>query len=199
MDLLKKERRDCIKLYKDVFTYEECSELIGLLMCKMGIEWGVHTNQLEQTRSMVYFGRRRVKGMYNDPYPVSKHMDIFSIVNTKVKDILEELERKGLIEFNNRIIDQWMCYLYENGENCSPEIDLTFTPNMPIVIIVLGKSRYIIIRSKKNGRSILRKRVRNGSMICLFENFGKYYTYQIPIVDCSNLHIQMNGSFTHFT
>lgn len=198
MNILK-TNTPCIKLYKSVFTNDECSELIGLLLCKSNIVWETSTNKLEQTRSITYFGRKRMKGVYHDPHPISKHMDIFSVINTKINDILNELEKDGLIEINNRIIDQWTCYLYEDGEQCSPEIDFIFTPNKPIIIVVLGKSRYIIIKSKKNGKFILKQKVKNGSIICLFEEFGKYYTYQIPMIECSNLHVQMCGSFTNFT
>ena len=198
MSALLKTNVPTIRLYKRVFTDEECSELMGMLMCKAGIEWDVCTNQLEQTRSIVSFGYKRFKDIRRDPHPISKNMDIFSLVNAQIHDILQELENDNLIEFNNRIIDQWICYLYEDGEQCSPEIDCAFNPGTPIIIIVLGKSRNIIVKSKKTGRSVLNKKVKNGSIICLFEEFGKYYTYQMPMMDCSGLHIQMFGSFSKF-
>lgn len=187
----------CIKLYKNIFTVDECSELTGLLVYKSNINWEEHTTKLEQNRMISAFSWKRIKDMRSDPHPISKHMDIFSIVNTKIKDeILTELDKKNLIEFNNRIIDRWICYLYENGDNCSPEMELTFTLGTPIIIIILGASRFLFIKSKKTGKSVLKKRVREGTVLCLFEEFSKYYTYQIPIEECSSLHIQMFGSFT---
>lgn len=186
----------CIKLYKNIFTVDECSELAGLLLYKSTITWEEYFSK-GQHRMIATFSWKRIKDIRSDPHPISKHMDIFSIVNTKIKDeILMELDKKRLIDFNNRIIDRWVCYLYENGENCSPTIECTFTPGTPIIIIILGASRYFIVNSKKTGKSVLKKRVREGSVLCLFEEFGKYYTYQIPEEDCSSIHLQMFGSFT---
>lgn len=187
----------CIKLYKNIFTVDECSELTGLLLYKSTITWEEYFNKLGQSRMISTFSWKRIKDIRSNPHPISKHMDIFSIVNTKIKDeILIELDKKRLIDFNNRIIDRWICYLYENGGNCSPEIECICSPSTPIIIIILGASRYFIVKSKKTGKLILKKRVREGSILCLFEEFNKYYTYQIPEEECSSLHLQMFGSFT---
>ena len=187
----------CIKLYKNIFTVDECSELIGLLLYKSTISWNEYNTKFDQNRMITAFSWKRIKDLRYDPHPISKHMDIFSIVNTKIRDeILMELDKQRLIEFNNRIIDRWVCYLYEDGNSSSPETECIFTPGTPVIIIILGASRYLIVRSKKTGESIIKKRVREGMVLCLFEEFSKYYTYQVPKEECSCLHIQMFGSFT---
>lgn len=196
--LLKHDDISLVKLYKNIFTLGECSELTGLLLYKSGINWIELTNNLGQTRSITAFSTgRRSKYIKSDPHPISKHMDIFSIINPTLTDLFREMDESG--DIRDRNIDQWTCYLYMDGDDYSPEISMDIqTPDTPIVIIVLGCDRNVYIKSKKTDEIIVNKVIEEGSVLFIFEPFDKYYTYQVPMVECCSLHIQMFGNFIKY-
>ena len=189
-----------VKLYKNIFTDDECTELVGLMLYKSTINWEVKTSKLDQTRSQVAFSNgKKSKIMYTEPMPISKNMEVFCIINSKIRDLLQNLAEEKLVEIT-RVMDLWSCYLYEDGSQSSPVLDIDFqAPERPVVILALGHSRHILIRSKKTEKLILKYKVEKGSVLCLFGSFNKHYTVQIPMEDCSKLHIQMVGGFSKFT
>ena len=51
----------CIKLYKNIFTVDECSELIGLLLYKSTISWNEYNTKFDQNRMITAFSWKRIK------------------------------------------------------------------------------------------------------------------------------------------
>lgn len=196
MNLLENDGNPLMIVYKRVFTPDECSDLIGTLLYKHNINWVLYDNNLNQRRSMVAFSNgRKSRYVREDPHPLSKHSDIFGIIDNRLNDVIQKLG-DNVIASNLRRFDQWTCYLYENGDDNSPEIDLDFQLiDTPIVLVILGKSRYIDIRSKKTKKTVIDFLAKEGSVIVFLHPFDKYYTLQVPIVECGSLQIQLFGNF----
>lgn len=195
--LLKHDKKPVMMIQKKLFTSDECTYLLGVLLYKNDLLWNEYRTTNERWNMITFSNGRKYKYIREMPYPLSKNTDIFMTINSKLKDVLITLHNDDIISYDSRrYIDQWVCYLYEDGDNSSPEIIQEIQePNTPIILIILGQSRYILIKSKKTKKTIFRQKVREGSIIIMLESFIKHYKYQVPIEDVVGMNIQMSGSF----